>query len=67
MSAATKLASVPGAYGTRPMPNHVESNLLTAHGNRTVARACAANPSRRPVKPMPSVVVALTLTRATSQ
>ena len=31
-----------------------------------VAVACAAMPSRRPVKPSPSVVVALTLTRAAS-
>ena len=28
------------------------------------ALACAANPSRRPVKPSPSLVVALTLTRS---
>ena len=33
------------------------------HRNLTVAMAWAAMPSRRPVKPMPSVVVALTLTR----
>src|SRR5215471_21643431 len=35
-------------------------------GNRMVATACAAMPSRRPVKPRPSLVVAFTLTRASS-
>ena len=35
-------------------------------GNLTVAIAWAAMPSRRPVKPRPSVVVALTLTRSMS-
>jgi len=34
-------------------------------GKRMLATACAASPSRRPVKPRPSVVVAFTLTRAT--
>src|SRR5580704_3528622 len=33
-------------------------------GRRTVATACAAMPSARPVKPSFSVVVALTLTRS---
>ena len=34
-------------------------------GTSTVATACAAMPSRRPVKPSPSVVVAFTLTLST--
>ena len=34
------------------------------NGRRTVATACAAMPSPRPVKPRRSVVVALTLTRS---
>src|SRR6185437_6840129 len=43
----------------------LEQNDL--HGSRTVATAWAARPSCRPVNPSPSVVVALTLTRAMSR
>src|SRR6516165_9504198 len=40
------------------------ANKRSQSGRRTVATACAAMPSPRPVKPSLSVVVALTLTRA---
>ena len=65
----------PGARhrGNRPMPNPVAEPASRAgqaarasvqSGSRTVATACAAMPSPRPVKPSFSVVVALTLTRS---
>src|SRR3974390_3062737 len=40
------------------------ANRWSQSGRRTVATACAAMPSPRPVKPSLSVVVALMLTRA---
>ena len=64
---------VPGIPGSSPIPNPVAINAagrksgepsLAQSGSRTVATACAAMPSPRPVKPSCSVVVALTLTRS---
>src|SRR3546814_8194571 len=48
----------PGEFD-QVLGDHVHSNLS---GRRMVAMACAAMPSRRPVKPSRSVVVALMLT-----
>ncbi len=58
----------PGRNGRMPYPEERGKRLMKFHegARRTVATACAAKPSPRPVKPMPSVVVALTLTRAVS-
>src|SRR4051812_13533681 len=59
-----------GGMGDRQVRRQpAESDLqLQVHAEKTtVAVACAAMPSRRPVNPSPSVVVALTLTRAASR
>src|SRR5713101_76115 len=57
----------PWADGPRIKSGHDErvweQTRLSQSGKRTVATACAAIPSPRPVKPSLSVVVALTLTR----
>src|SRR5437763_1228476 len=47
-------------------PHLVIEHPVQLLGTSTVATAWAAMPSRRPVKPSPSVVVALTLTRPLS-
>ncbi len=51
-------------FGPSLTTTKADRSIIIYNGRRTVATACAAMPSPRPVKPRRSVVVAFTLTRS---